>query len=138
MKNMKNGLYFMAGTITLVVGIIGVFIPVLPTTPFLLLSSLCYLRSSPRMYGWLMGHKVLGPYISSYMIYKGITRKNKVASLVFLWTTLVISMLLIGKEMVTWVLLIVGTLVSIHILTLRTLTQEEQEEIRRMVWKKHS
>ena len=85
-----------------------------------------------------MGHKVLGPYISSYMIYKGITRKNKVASLVFLWTTLVISMLLIGKEMVTWVLLIVGTLVSIHILTLRTLTQEEQEEIRRMVWKKHS
>jgi len=133
LKNMKNGLYLVVGTITLVVGIIGVFIPVLPTTPFLLLSSFCYLRSSSRMYHWLMGHKVLGPYISSYMIYKGITRKNKVVSLVFLWTTLTISMVFIGKDIVTWVLLVVGTLVSIHILMLRTLTQEEQEEIRRMV-----
>ena len=137
MRNMKNGLYLLAGTITLVVGIIGVFIPVLPTTPFLLLSSLCYLRSSPRMYEWLMGHKVLGPYISSYMIYKGITRRNKVASLVFLWATLTISRVFIGKDIVTWILLIVGILVSIHILLLRTLTQEEQEEIRRMVRKKH-
>ena len=133
MKNMKNGLYLLVGTITLVVGIIGVFIPVLPTTPFLLLSSFCYLRSSAKMYRWLMGHKVLGPYISCYMIYKGITRKNKVVSLVFLWTTLTISMVFIGKDIVTWVLLVVGILVSIHILMLRTLTQEEQEEIRRMV-----
>lgn len=128
MTLIKKYLLILMGTLSLVLGIIGIFIPVLPTTPFLLLSSFCYLRSSKRMYNWLIHHKILGSYIYCYLTYKAIPQKTKVRTILFLWSTLIISMLLIESLHLRIFLLLVGLGVTIHLLMLRTLSLEEMKE----------
>ena len=58
--------YLFIGSLSLILGVIGIFLPILPTTPFLLLSAALFFRSSPRAYDWLLTHKYLGPYIRSF------------------------------------------------------------------------
>ena len=64
------------GTVSLALGIIGIFLPLLPTTPFLLLTAALYFRGSPRLYQWLLNHKCLGPYIRSFRENKASTCQN--------------------------------------------------------------
>ncbi|MBN2557837.1 MAG: YbaN family protein [Clostridia bacterium] len=110
-----------AGSLSLLLGTAGIFLPVLPTTPFLLLSAFFYLKSSDGLYAWLTGNRFLGPYISNYMKYKAIKKRAKIASISFLWIFLAVSMVLIDSIW-TWILLpLVGTAVSIHISLIKTL-----------------
>ena len=109
------------GSVSLALGIIGVFIPVLPTTPFLLLASSCYIRSSERLYGWLVGHRVFGQYIHDYVTHKAVRRGTKIAVLAALWLTLAISAIAVEIFHIRLLLLAVGIGVSIHISTLKTL-----------------
>ncbi len=109
------------GLISLVVGIIGAFIPLLPTTPFLLLSSYCFLRSSRRLYNWLIHHRIFGNYIYNYLTYKAIPISTKIGSMITLWLTLMISMHLLPGIHLRLLLLIVGICVSIHVLTLKSI-----------------
>ena len=81
-------LYILLGSISLVAGIIGIFLPVLPTTPLLLLSAFCYYRGSRRMYYWLMQHPHLGAYIKNFTEKKVIPLHAKVYILVLLWSSL--------------------------------------------------
>jgi len=60
------------GTISTALGILGIFVPILPTTPFLLLAAACYSRSSQRFYDWLLNNKYFGNYIRNYLEKKGI------------------------------------------------------------------
>lgn len=83
------------GWTCIVVGVIGIFLPVLPTTPFLLLASACFVRSSPRFHQWLITHKYFGRYLAYYLDGKGIPRKAKVGIIVLLWVTMTPSALLI-------------------------------------------
>ncbi len=124
-KTLKKYLLLTAGSIALVIGIIGVFLPVLPTTPLLLISAYCYLRSSERMYNWLIHHRILGAYIYNYLKYKAVPRNTKIGALVFLWLTLTISFLLVDILHVRIFLVIVGIGVSIHLFTLKTLRPED-------------
>lgn len=114
-----------AGSITLVLGLIGIFIPVLPTTPFLLVSAYCYLRSSKRMYNWLIHHKVLGCYIYNYLEHRAVPRKTKIGAIVFLWLTLSISILLIANWHIRAALFVIGVCVSVHLFTLKTLDSKD-------------
>jgi len=82
-------------------GIIGIFLPILPTTPFLLLAAACYARSSKRFYDWLIGNKWLGTYIRNYMEGKGIPLKVKVFTTSLLWITILFSVFLIIYDL--WV-----------------------------------
>jgi len=127
--NFKKYLLIFLGSISLALGFIGIIIPVLPTTPFLLLTALCYLRSSERLYNWLIGHKVLGPYLYTYLTYRAITLKTKIGALVFLWLTLLISIALINILPVRIFLLLVGAGVSTHLLTLKTLPPEDLQSV---------
>ncbi len=122
--SLKNIGFIILGSISLVLGAIGIFLPILPTTPFLLLAAFCYLRSSKRLYGWLIGHRVFGNYIYNYMTYKAVTRSAKTGALVFLWATLILSSFLVGKTHVTILLFAIGTGVTIHLLSLKTMSRE--------------
>jgi uncharacterized membrane protein YbaN (DUF454 family) len=84
---MKVLLLFL-GTLCLVLAIVGIFVPVLPTTPLLLLTAYCYYRSSERMYTWLMSHPHLGPYIKNFREHRMIPRRVKVYILILLWSSL--------------------------------------------------
>ena len=77
--NMK-ALYILFGTLSLILGIIGIFLPLLPTTPFLLLTAALYVRSSPRLYNWLLHQKYLGNYIRNFRENKAIPLRAKIVS----------------------------------------------------------
>lgn len=123
---MKKYLLVIGGTLSLGLGIFGMFLPVLPTTPFLLLAAYCYLRSSQRLYNWLMNHRILGNYLQNYIKYHAISKTAKIASLVTLWVSLSISIAVIDSLAVRLVLVGVGIGVSIHLLMLKTLPKEAQ------------
>ena len=78
-------LYVFFGTISLILAVLGIFLPLLPTTPFLLLTAFLYLRGSTRCYNWLMNQKYLGAYIKNYTVNKVIPVRTKVVTLVLMW-----------------------------------------------------
>lgn len=80
-------IYLSIGSLSLVLGIIGIFLPVLPTTPFLLLAAALFFRSSPRAYEWLLNHRYLGSYVRSFREDKAIPLRAKVIALSLLWLT---------------------------------------------------
>jgi uncharacterized membrane protein YbaN (DUF454 family) len=124
----KKYLLLITGTIALLIGIVGVVLPVLPTTPFLILAALCYLRSSTRLYLWLIRHKILGPYVHNYMTYRAVFKKTKIATMILLWATLLVSILVVDNLHIRLLLLVIGLAVSIHIATLKTLIQSRNTE----------
>lgn len=87
MKQVWRYMCLAIGTVSLVLGVIGVFLPMWPTTPFLLLTAACYIRSSERLYLWLIEHRHLGPYVRDYMSGKGIPLRAKRVSLSLMWLT---------------------------------------------------
>lgn len=125
----KKTIYIFLGTLSLVLGVTGIFIPVLPTTPFLLLASVCYLRSSKTMYNWLINNKMLGKYIYCYMNYKAIPKTTKIGAIIFLWLTLSISILLMQSMYIKMFLVLVGIAVTWHVTTIKTLSVEELKEL---------
>lgn len=124
-KTMKKYLLITLGSLSVALGVIGIFLPILPTTPFLLLAVFCYLRSSKKLYRWLVKHKVFGTYIYNYITYKAVLRTTKIFGLIFLWTGLITSMILIDNWHIKALLFIVGIGVSIHIFTLKTIEKTE-------------
>jgi uncharacterized membrane protein YbaN (DUF454 family) len=71
----------MAGTIALGIGVIGIIVPVLPTTPFLLLAAICYMRGSHRLYNALLCNRFIGSYVRNYLEGRGMSRKMKMWTL---------------------------------------------------------
>jgi hypothetical protein len=114
----------LAGNFFLALGILGIFLPLLPTTPFLLLAAACYFRSSERFYIWLMNNKWLGNYIKNYREKKSIPLKIKVLTLSFLWLTIGYSVIFVVNIFLLRVILILVAIgVTIHVLSIRTLKQ---------------
>jgi len=109
------------GTVSLSFGMIGLFVPVLPTTPFLLLSSYCYLRGSPSMHAWLSSHPVFGRYIDNHMVRGGITRRDRLVATTFLWAALTVSICVSSSAHLRLLLIAVGVGVSVHLARLKTL-----------------
>jgi len=118
----KRIILVIIGTLSLIIGFIGVVIPVLPTTPFLLLAAACYMRGSKRIHNWMISNSVFGDFIRNYMERKGITIKQKIITISFLWITIGFSMYyLIDSFLIKIALLIIAMAVSIHILLIHTL-----------------
>jgi uncharacterized membrane protein YbaN (DUF454 family) len=128
MKPVARYLFIILGVIFLGLGVIGVFLPILPTTPFLLLTSFCFLRSSKRLYNWLINHRIFGLFIYNYLTYKAATRNTKIGTLIFLWVSLFISSLFISQISIKLLLLAVGIGVTIHIYSLKTLAQKRETQ----------
>lgn len=128
--SIKRYLLIFLGSVALAIGIIGIFLPIMPTTPFLLLAAFCYMRSSERLFTWLINHRIFGAYIYNYMNHKAITKNTKIGSLSFLWLSLFISMLVISNLLISLLLLVIGTGVSIHVMSLKTLEPEDLHKYR--------
>ncbi|OPZ98657.1 MAG: Inner membrane protein YbaN [Bacteroidetes bacterium ADurb.Bin416] len=117
-----NLLYTILGSISLALGLIGIVVPVLPTTPFLLLSAALYVKGSQRLYNWLMHHPKLGPYITNFRVYRAIPLKTKVVAIVSLWVTMLITVVFfIPLVWVKILLLAIAVAVTWHILSFKTL-----------------
>ncbi len=120
-----NGLFVVAGTIFLGLGAIGIFLPVLPTTPFLLLAAACYLRGSERMHQWLLNNRWFGSYIRNYHDGKGISAKAKIFSISTLWITILLSAYLIHMAHVQILLFIIAIAVSMHLIMIPTFREQK-------------
>ena len=115
-------LYIILGSISLGLGILGIFLPLLPTTPFLLLTAALYFKGSPNLYKWLISHPRLGTYIRNYRENKAITIKTKIVSISMLWITILICIFFVIDTW--WVHIILACVligVTIHILRFKTL-----------------
>ncbi len=90
-SSLKKGIYFIVGIIALAAGVIGVFLPVLPTTPFILLSAWCFFRSSTKIYEWVISNEKFGPTIQNYQEGRGITPSTKIRAIVMMWLAISVS-----------------------------------------------
>ncbi len=118
---LKRWLFTVAGTIALVLGIIGIIMPVLPTTPFLLLAARCYLRGSQRLYNALLGNRFVGSHISNYLERRGMSLKMKIWTLGLLWIAIACSALLATDSPIIRIILAVVLVgVTVHILLIKT------------------
>lgn len=118
---MIKTLFNIAGTLALALAILGLFLPLLPTTPFLLLASACYLRGSERLHRWLLGNAVFGHYLANIQSGRGIPLRAKIWAMLFLWGSLALSAWYIAIPWVRIALLIPGLGVSVYLLHMKTL-----------------
>lgn len=109
------------GFISVGLGILGMFLPVLPTTPFLLLAAACFAKSSKKFYYWLLNNKWFGSYLKNYREGKGIPLKIKIMALSFLWSTILLSTIFFLDNIYLRILLIsIAVGVTIHISLIKT------------------
>lgn len=118
--NIKKIVLFIAGCIFVTFGAIGIFLPVLPTTPFMLLAAGCFSISNKRFEEKLKKNKYFGSYITNYQDKSGIPHKIKIRAITFLWISLILSGVLIQKPFIIGILFLVGTGVTIHLVTIKT------------------
>ena len=121
MRSLLRPVLIAAGTVSLGLGVIGIFVPILPTTPFLLLSAACYARSSERFLHWLLNNRWFGAYIRNYREGRGMPRSSKILTLVALWATLGLSAIFaVSTGWMRLLLVVIGVGVTIHLLRLKT------------------
>jgi len=121
-KTFQQYILIVIGILSVSLGTAGIFLPLLPTTPFLLLATACFLRSSKRLHNWIMHHKWFGPYIYNYCTYKAIPKKTKITAITLLWFTITYSALCIVPIIeVKLLLFLIAITVTWHLLSLNTL-----------------
>ena len=110
------------GSVSLVLGVLGIFLPMLPTTPFLLLAAALFLRGNKNLHDWLMNHPRLGTYIANFTQHKAIPLRVKIVSVSTLWLTLLYCAICVAEH---WALrgmfIAIAVGVTIHILSYKTL-----------------
>ena len=122
LTEMLNIILTILGLLSLGLGILGAFLPVLPTTPLLLLSAALFLRGNRRQYDWLMNHPKLGPYITNFMKHKAIPLRIKVVAVATLWLTLLYCAVFVAEHWAFRAFFIVLAIaITIHILSYKTL-----------------
>ena len=121
-SHLRKWVLIIVGSFFAGLGILGIFLPLLPTTPFLLLAAACYIRSSERLYNWLMNNKWIGRYIKNYLEGKGVPLKSKVLSISALWITIGYSVFFVVNIFpVRVILILIAIGVTMHLLSIRTL-----------------
>ena len=109
------------GLLSLGLGILGIFLPVLPTTPLLLLAAALFLRSHRGLYDWLLNHPKLGPYISNFMVHKSIPLHVKVIAITMIWITLLNCAIFVAEH---WAFraffILLAMAITIHIMSYKT------------------
>ena len=129
MTKTKKFIYISLGTLATAIGIIGMFLPVLPTTPFLMLAAFLYARSSERFLHWLLTNKLCGSYIDNYRSGRGITLRQKIGTLALLWVTIATSAIFFVDKL--WIRILMGVVaiaVTTHLLMLPTFKPRPEDQ----------
>ena len=122
-----KSIFVIFGSVALALGIIGIFVPLLPTTPLLLLAAALYFKGSPKLYEWLINHPHLGEYIRNFREYRAIPLKAKIVSVSLVWLT--IGYCIFGVVAECWwaqlLLALLAIAITWHILSFATLKREK-------------
>ena len=127
-NQLARALWIAAGLICVGLGAIGIVLPIVPTTPFLLAAAACFCKSSSRLYDWLLNNRWFGDYIRNYKEGKGIPMKTKITAITILWVTILVSVIFFLSRILPpflvlpmqLIMIAVAVVVSIHLLRLPT------------------
>jgi hypothetical protein len=121
MKLFKKVILIFCGSLCVLLGIIGLILPVMPSTIFFMVAGLCYINSSKTLYNRLIKMSYIGPTIESYVERKEVTRKFKIYSMLFLTIPTIVTQIFIVEHWISRVVsLLLLILVAWHILSLKT------------------
>jgi uncharacterized membrane protein YbaN (DUF454 family) len=98
-RYLPRWLLVVTGILSVSLGTLGIFVPLLPTTPFLLLAAACFVRSSDRLHLWLMNHRLYGPVIRGYREHRALPAGSKVTILVFTWAAILSSVVILAHPL---------------------------------------
>ncbi len=122
---LKKKFLMAVGLLAVALGTLGVFLPLLPTTPFLLLAAACFMRSSESLHGWLLEHRWFGKYIRNYSEHRAITLKSKIIAIAVMWSSMLFSIYLVREQL--WLQLLLALIalgVTRYLLSLKTMPVE--------------
>ncbi|HRP02174.1 MAG TPA: YbaN family protein [Candidatus Kapabacteria bacterium] len=128
-SRLKRAIYLILGFVFVSLGIIGAFLPIMPTTIFLILATWFFMRSSEKYYIWLTSNKYFGKLIKNYYTFRGIEAKARTKSLIILWITLLVPMIFLKIWWATLISICVGIGVTWHLFALKTLTENEIRDL---------
>jgi uncharacterized membrane protein YbaN (DUF454 family) len=117
-EGLRRRALFAGGWVSLALGVASIPLPVLPTTPFVLLSAWCFARSSPRFHYWLLHHRLFGAIIKNFDAGRGLPRRVRRRAILLIWATMSVSALLLGSPWVTALLAVIGIAVTVYLLRL--------------------
>lgn len=121
MRGTRRIIYIILGSLFLILGAIGIFVPLLPTTPFWLLTCWFYVRSSETLYNRAMNNRYFGSYIRNYMVDKAIPLRSKIISVSIMWLSAILTSLFLAEYLIVKILLILISIgVTWHILSFPT------------------
>ena len=130
MDSVKRKIFLLCGFMLLTIGIIGIFLPLLPTTPFLILAAVCFSKSSEKAHQWLLHNKWCGEYIRNYIEKKGISLRHKIFSLFLLWITIGYSAFFVAEHLwLRFLLVAVAFGVTWHIVSMATYKKKREDVI---------
>jgi len=119
-------LLIIAGFLSIAIAIIGIFLPLVPTTPLVLLAGYLFGKSSPKFHLWLINNKVFGKYIKNYQAGRGMTRRSKITAITTMWAVLLVSGIWATETLfVRIILATVGIGVTIHLLRMPTYIEDK-------------
>jgi hypothetical protein len=123
--DIRKALLIFLGTVCVGLGVLGMFLPLLPTTVFLLMAAYCYSRSSERFHTWLLNNRWCGSYISNYKSGRGISMRQKISTIGLLWASIGFSIWVLNASIwIDLLLLAIAAGVSIHLVMIRTYRPE--------------
>jgi len=126
--DIRKAILIFAGTLCVGLGVLGMFLPLLPTTVFLLMAAYCYSRSSEKFHTWLLNNRLCGSYIRNYKSGRGISARQKASTIVVLWISIGVSIWATGGGFwINLLLVAIAVGVTLHLLLLKTYRPESEE-----------
>jgi len=111
-------LYLCCGWLSLATGVLGLFLPLLPTTVFVILAAYCFSRSSERFHQWLLNHRLFGPMVKAWEEGKGIPKRARIMAVILMWGGMSLSIYLVGTWWSAAILIPIGIGVTIYLFRL--------------------
>jgi uncharacterized membrane protein YbaN (DUF454 family) len=130
MKDLRKALLIFFGTLFVALGVLGMFLPLVPTTVFLLMAAYCYSKSSEKFHNWLLNNRWCGAYIKNYKSGRGISARQKASTIAILWASIGFSMWYVaGALWFNLLMLAIAVSVTVHLLWIKTYRPENDAEL---------